>query len=83
MLEDRRCEIFCMMHWEKRCSSVWLLEIESVRELMQSMMVLRHIVKNSLAKKAEPMGWPRSWKPWVSLTGSGCIVLSVGWGVME
>ena len=83
MSKDRRCGIFCMTHWEKSRSLVWLLEMESVREIRQSLMVVRHFLKNLLAKEAELMGWPGRKKPWVSSTGIGCTVLSVGWNVVE
>ena len=39
--------------------------------------------KNSVAKEAEPTGWPRRRKPEVSSTGIGAADLSVGCGAQE
>lgn len=36
-----------------------------------------------IGKEAELTGWLRRQKPWVSLTGIGGKVVSVGWGVGE
>jgi hypothetical protein len=39
--------------------------------------------KKVVVKEAEPTGWPRSWKPVVSLTGRGGADLLVGCGRVE
>jgi hypothetical protein len=72
-----------MMHWEKRRSCVCWSEIEMLREMMHFFTTEMHLVKNSLANVAEPMGCPRRRKPWVSLTGIAGAVVSVGWGVVK
>jgi hypothetical protein len=45
--------------------------------------VVRHVSKNSLAKRADPTGWPRRRNPCVSSVGRGGWDLSVGCGVVE
>ena len=60
-----------MMHYEKRQSFVCWSEMESLREAMHFLIVSKQVEKNSLAKDAEPTGWPRRRHPVVISTGRG------------
>ena len=83
MSAERRCVNFCKMHWEKRRRRVCWSEILSSREDIFFLTSSMHLLKNSDANVADPMGWPRSLKPVVSSTGISGADLSVGCGVVE
>ncbi len=72
-----------MMHWEKSQSFICWSEMELLREMLRFFMTEMHLVKNSLANVAEPMGCPRRLNPWVSSTGIAGAVVSVGCEVVE
>ena len=69
MSDDRRCGIFCSVHWENRRRRVWRSKILSCRDAMSRSMAAMREEKNSDANDAEPTGWPRRRKPEVSSTG--------------
>ena len=72
-----------MMHCEKMRSLVWSSSIELWIDSTFDSTVVRHIVKKSRAKEAEPTGCPRRRNPERSSTGVGGSEGDVGCGSAE
>ena len=83
MSEESKCGIFWMMHCENSLSFVWSSSIELWIDSMFDSTVVRHVVKNSRAKDADPTGCPRSRNPERSSTGVGGSEADDGCGSAE